>query len=74
MEMILETRALPEQIFRLFESSNVKVEKEGDKVILSPALVVDERGYPLRGSFKDCGFTVDEFLAMTREDKELERF
>jgi hypothetical protein len=72
-EMILETKVLPEPIFRLFDSNMVKVEKEGNKVTLSPVLTVDERGYPLRGKYKGTGSTVDEFLARKREEKELER-
>ena len=73
VEMILESTTLPEPIFNLIDTQRVRVvQGENGEVNLTPVASADEERHPLRGFFKDCGFTVDEFLAWKREDKRLE--
>ena len=71
-EMILNAVSLPEPLFRLVRSDKVKVSEENGKIYLTPILKVHKKGYPLRGSAADCGFTVDEFLEKKHAEKELE--
>lgn len=68
-EMILDSVALPEPLFRLVRSDRVKVSEENGKILLTPVLKAQRKGYPLRGSAADCGFTVDEFLARKRTER-----
>ena len=42
LEMILEANVLPEPIFKLINSKEVKVVKEGGRVILTPVLSKDK--------------------------------
>ena len=65
-EMILDSVALPEPLFQLVRSDKVKVSEENGRIYLTPVLNVHKKGYPLRGSAADCGFTVDEFLVRKR--------
>jgi len=72
-EMILNSNTLPEPLLLLVRSEKVKVNEENGKITLTPIPEYDNRGdYPLRGSAADCGFTVEEFLARKRAEKELE--
>lgn len=70
--MILETKILPEVIFKMIKTDKIEVVEQDGNVILMPISREREK-HPLQGKYKDCGFTLDEFIAMTREDKELER-
>jgi len=70
-EMVLETRVLPELLFRLLKTEKVKVRAFDGEVRLTPIIEIKDE-CPLLGIASDCGFTVDEFLARKREEKVLE--
>ena len=76
--IILETNTLPQPLMKLVnaEKVTVTVSELSGAITLMPIAPRKKGGFDaflsLRGSTKDCGFTVDEFLARKREDKELE--
>jgi hypothetical protein len=70
-EIILQTSTLPEPLSRMIRADRVRARETGGVVSLTP-IVEGKDGCPLLGIAADCGFTVDEFLARMREDKELE--
>jgi hypothetical protein len=70
-EIVLNTNTLPEPLSRLIRSERVKARETGGEVRLTP-IIDNKDDCPLLGIAADCGFTVDEFLARKREDKELE--
>lgn len=69
-EMILNTKTLPEPLFRLIRTEKVKVNETNGIVQLIPILE-QKSGCPLRGLAADSDLTVDEFLLMTHDDKEM---
>ena len=71
MEIVLESKTLPEPLYRLLKVEKVKVRQHNDEVHLTPVIEV-EGSCPFLGIAMDCGFTVDEFLARKREEKEQE--
>ena len=71
-EMVLNARTLPEPLFRMIRTEKVKVNENNGVISLTP--VVETAGHcPLRGLAADSTLTVDDFLAMSRNDKELEQ-
>ena len=74
MEMILETNTLPEPLMQMVQTEKVAVTVSmiNGAITLMPISEPKKSAHSLRGIAKDCGFTVDEFLARKREDKELE--
>jgi len=74
MEMILETSTLPKPLMQLVNAEKVAVtvSEWNGAITLIPVSAPRKSAHSLRGIAKDCGFTVDEFLARKREDKELE--
>jgi len=69
-ELVLNTNTLPEPLFRLIRSEKVKVNEENGVVSLTPILEI-EGDCPLRGLAAESNLTVDSFLAMTHDEKEL---
>jgi hypothetical protein len=70
--MILNTNILPEPLFTLIHTEKIRVQETGGVINLIP-LVEKDNGCPLWGIAADSALTVDKFLAMKREEKELER-
>jgi len=70
-EMVLETRILPESLYRLLRTEKVKVREFDGEVRLTPIIETND-GCPLLGIAADCGFTVNDFLARKREEKVME--
>lgn len=70
IEMVLNTNTLPEPLFRLIRSEKVKVHEANGVVSLMPILEI-QGNCPLRGLAADSNLTVDKFLAMTHDEKEL---
>ena len=70
-EMVLNTKTLPEPLFRLISTERIKVSEVNGIINLIP-IVESKNDCPLLGIAADCGFTVDEFLARKREEKVLE--
>ena len=74
-EMVLNTTALPETLFRLIQTKKVRVKEIDGMIQLMP--VRDNDDYTmggLRGMFTgDPNMTVAKFLERKRADEELER-
>ena len=70
-EMVLDTRALPNHLFRLIRTKQVKLRELENEIRLIP-ISEGAATCPLLGIAADCGFTVDDFLARKREEKVLE--
>ena len=70
-EILMNTSTLPEPLFSLIRTKKVKV-NEADGIVLLIPIIEETSDCPLLGIAADCGFTVAEFLARKREDKELE--
>jgi hypothetical protein len=73
IETVLDTKALPEMLFKLIHTKKVRV-READGVIqLYPVKEGVDCTVGLRGLLSDCPeLTVDKFLERKRLDKELE--
>ena len=69
IEMVLNARTLPEQLFRLIRTEKVKVCEMDGEIRLIP---VEEasNNCPLHGMYSDDKLTVDKFLEWKREDRE----
>jgi len=73
VEMTLQTRTLPEPLFRLIRSEEVKVREYSGEVHLIPINEqVTTSDCPLLGLYPDSKVTVDKHLAWSRENKVLE--
>ena len=70
-EMVLDTKTLPEPLFRLLRVEKVKVREQDGEVRLIPVIQAPD-SCPFLGIASDCGFTVDEFMAKKRNEKVLE--
>ena len=70
-EMVINARTLPETLFRLIRTDKVKVNEANGVIKLTPILDA-VKDCPLRGLASDSNLTVEKFLAMTREEKDLE--
>ena len=69
-EMVLNTKTLPEPLFRIISTEKVKVNETNGIIHLIP-IIKKNNGCPLRGLAADSNITVDKFLAMTHDDKEM---
>jgi len=69
-EMVLDTNTLPGPLLRLIRAEKVKVNESGGIISLIP-IMEGENDCPLRGLATDSGFTLDKFLAMTHDEKEV---
>ena len=71
VEMVLNARTLPEQLFRLIRTEKVKVREVDGEIRLTP---VDETtdSCPLLGMYSDGKLTINKFLEWKHEDKEFE--
>lgn len=69
-EMILNARTLPEALFHLIRTEKVKVNETNGVINLIPILE-SNNDCPLRGLAADSSLTVDKFLAMTHDEKEM---
>lgn len=70
-EMILETKTLPEPLYKFIRTDTAKVCEINGILSLMP-IENSSTDCPIRGIAADCGFTVDDFLAKKREEKVLE--
>ena len=70
-EMVIDTKTLPESLFRLLRVEKVKVREHDGEVRLIP-VIQTPNSCPFLGIASDCGFTVDEFMAKKRNEKVLE--
>ena len=71
IEQVMDTSSLKVYLEARIHSEKVRVREANRIVTIEP---IDENGYdcPLLGSAAGSKLTVEKFLKMTREDKELE--
>ena len=69
-EMVLSTKTLPEVLYRMIRAEKVKVSETNGIISLTPIVEV-QSGCPLRGLAAESSLTVDKFLAMTHDEKEM---
>ena len=69
-EMILNTSMLPEPLLRLIRAEKVKVNELNGVISLTPIVEI-KSDCPLRGLAADSNLTVDSFLDMTHDEKEM---
>ena len=74
-ELVLQSRLLPEPIFRLVRTEKVVVRESNGEVHLIPVddLTKAKSILPIFGMYTDGRLTVDGYLEQKRADKELER-
>jgi len=72
MEIVLNTRTLPEPLFNMIRAEKVKVNEANGVISLIP-IIETQSGCPLLGLAADSSLTVDTFLAMTHDEKEMEQ-
>jgi hypothetical protein len=71
-EILLDTNTLPEPLSKLVRSEKVRVRESNGVITMLPVEEGIDYIKNLRGCCSDGGLTVDKFLAMMREDIELE--
>ena len=69
-ELILNTNTLPEPLLRLINTKKVKVNETNGIINLIP-IIDTQKDCPLRGLAADSNLTVESFLAMTHDEKEI---
>jgi hypothetical protein len=69
-ELILNARTLPEPLFHMIRTEKVKVNETNGVISLIPILE-SSADCPLRGLAADSAVTVDSFIAMTHDEKEM---
>jgi len=62
-EMVINTRALPEHLFRIIHTEKVKVNEINGVINLTPIIKL-KSDCPLCGIAKDSSLTVEKFLAL----------
>ena len=70
-EQVMSMNALQSYLVTLFNTEKVRV-REGNKVVTIEPVEEKEHNCPILGAAVGSKLTVEKFLAMTREDKELE--
>ena len=69
-ERVMNTREFPEVLFKLITTEEVKVNQVDGVISLTP-IAESKDDCPLRGLAADSNLTVDKFLAMTHDEKEM---
>lgn len=69
-EMVLYVKTLPELLYRMIPAERVKVSETNGIISLTPIMEA-QGGCPLRGLAAESSLTVDKFLAMTHDEKEI---
>jgi len=69
-ELVLSTNTLPEPLLRLIKTNKVKVDETNGIISLIP-ITESKTDCPLRGLAAGSSLTVERFLAMTHDDKEM---
>ena len=74
-EMILQSRLLPEALFRLIPTEKIKVQESNGEIRLIPIKdsAKPDSVLPILGMYTDGKLTVEMHHAWSREDKEKER-
>ena len=69
METVMNTNTLPEFLFKMIPTEKVRVKEIDGMIQLMP--VKENADCPLRGLAADSTLTVEKFLAMTHDEKEM---
>ena len=69
-ETVMETNALPELLLKLIPTERVRVKEVGGVIQLLP--IKESSCSPLRGLAADSKLTVDSFISMTHDEKEMQ--
>jgi hypothetical protein len=69
-EIVLDTKTLPEPLFRLIQTEKVKVRQADGEILLTPVEETDLE-CPLLGMFSDGKISVDKFIADKKTEKRL---
>ena len=69
-EIVLKTSTLPEPLLCMIRTEKVKVNEANGVISLTPILEI-KGNCPLRGLAADSKLTVEKFLAMTHDEKEM---
>ena len=70
-EMILNAKTLPEPLSQMISTEKVKITEMNGVINLIPVLET-KNACPIRGLAADSSLTVEKFLAMTHDEKEIE--
>ncbi len=70
-EIVINTNTLPEPLISMITSDRVVVRETGGEIRLIP-VPMPKYTCPLRGIASDSKLTVDRFLSMTHDEKEME--
>jgi len=68
--MVLYVKTLPEPLYRMIRAEKVKVSETNGIISLTPIMEA-KSGCPLRGLAAESSLTVDKFLALTHDEKEM---
>jgi len=74
-DLVLQTRALPEPLFRLISSDSVKIREDNNgeiRLIPVKEVATPVKKCPFLGMYTDGKLTVDGYLERKRVDKGLE--
>ena len=72
-EMVLDTKSLPETLFRIIQTKKVRMKKGQGIIQIIPIEETNDCTIGLRGIIAGCDdLSVDRFLERSRADKELD--
>ena len=70
-EIVIQTNTLPEPLYRLIRTDKVKVNETNGVINLIP-IMENSGDCPLRGLAADSELTVDKFLLLTHDEKDID--
>ncbi len=70
-EIILNTRTLPEPLFKLIRTEKVKINEAANGTFNLIPIMESKTDCPLLGLTAGSGLTIDKFLAMTHDETEM---
>jgi hypothetical protein len=70
-ETLIETKALPEPLFSMFQTETIRIFKENDEIRLIPVQTKDFT-CPFLGKSENSIISVDDFLSVRRQERDSE--
>ena len=70
-ETLMETKALPEPLFSMFQADTVRIYRENDEIRLIP-VTTKEFTCPFLGKSENPKVSVDDFLSVRRQERDNE--
>ena len=72
-DMVVSTKSLPETLFRLIQTEQVRLRETDGEILLTPVGEISDQAEGLRGLLADCEeMALDKFLARKHADKGLD--